>query len=121
MTLRYARHTFPIIWVKKPQTVAAPPLFESTTTIIERCLIGVKTSAVGHYNGDQLRGQIQDLSKLHFALPDLLFRLLCRGDVSHGTHIFELARARLQRASYNVEVLDRSVRHQQTMSKIKVC
>src|ERR1700757_2153754 len=106
MTLRCARQTFPIIWVKKTQTVTAPPLFESTTTIIERCLIGIKTSAIGHYNGDQLRGQFQDLSKLHFAFPDLLFRLLCRGDVGHRTHKFELARGSLRRASYNVEVLD---------------
>src|SRR6201982_1277301 len=106
MTLRYARHTFPIIWVKTPQTVTAPPLFESTTTIIERGLIGIKTSAVGHYNGDQLRGQFKDLSKLHFAFPDLRFRLLCRGDVGHGTHKFELARGRLQCASYNMEVLE---------------
>src|SRR6201987_1320841 len=106
MTLRYTRHTFPIIWVKKPQTVTAPPLFESTTTIIERCLIGIKTSAVGHYNGDQLRGQFQDLSKLHFAFPDLLFRLLCGGDVGPGTHKLEPAGGRLKCASYNVEVLD---------------
>src|ERR1700752_378296 len=106
MTLRLARNAFPIIWVKKPQTVTAPPLLESTTTIIERCLIGIKTSAVGHYNVDQLRGQFQDLSKLLFVFPDLLFRLLCRGDVGHGTHKFELARESLRRASYNVEVLD---------------
>src|ERR1700733_4330669 len=106
MTLRFARHAFPIIWVKKPQRVAAPPLLESTTTIIERSPIGINTSAVGHYNGDQLRSQFQDLSKLHFALPDLLCRLLCRADVRHGAHIFQVTWRRFQGASYNVEVLD---------------
>ena len=33
-----------------------------------------------------LRRDVEDLSKLPFAFPDLLFRLLCRGDVHQGTH-----------------------------------
>ena len=72
-------------------------------------------------HADLLRCEVKELPQIPVALPDLLLRLLCRGDVGHGTDIFELARGRLQRASYNVEVLDRAVRHQQTMFKIKVC
>src|SRR5260370_2291876 len=61
------------------------------------------------------------LRQITLASPQRFFCPLALGDVRHGTHIFEGARGSLQRASQNVEVLDRTVRHQQTMLKIKIC
>src|SRR6266478_6026266 len=56
-------------------TVSAPPLIQSKPEIIEHGLVGIKTSAIAirPQYGDVLRREIQQLSKLHFALPDLLF------------------------------------------------
>ncbi len=71
--------------------VAASPLFKSNAVIIERGLIGIQASAIRPCYAYDLRRTIQELSKLHFALPDLLFRLLCCGDVRHGADIFDVA------------------------------
>src|SRR5580693_8289200 len=57
-----------------------------------------------------LRRQLQDLSKLAFTLPDLLLRLLCRGNVHHRSDkLYEVAFLIDDRMSDRMEVLDSSV------------
>src|SRR5258707_7833490 len=97
-----------------------PPFVKSKAVIIQRGLVDIKAAAIGPQYDDVLRRKIHDLSKLPFALPDLFFRLLCCAEVRHGTHIFEVARRRFQRASQQVDVLDSTIRHQQTMFNIKI-
>src|ERR1700722_11389314 len=104
----------------KPPGVVALPLLKSKTEIVERCLINIKTRVIGSQYSNLLRRKIKDLSKLRFALPDLVFSLLCCGDVCNSAHIFQVARGTLQRASQNVEVLHRTIRHQQPMLTIKI-
>ena len=77
--------------MKKSATVEAQTLLKGKTEIIERRLIDINTSVIRSQYSNLLRRDIQDLSKLPFAVPDLLFRLLCRGDGCHGAHIFEAA------------------------------
>ncbi len=50
---------------------------------------------------------------------EFLLRFLPLADVRHSTHILEAARGMPGRESYNVEILNRTVWHQQTMLKIK--
>src|SRR5260370_24261137 len=71
--------------MEMPAAAAAPPLLKGKPEIIERGLIGIQTSAIRPQYSDVLRREIQDLLKLHFALPDLLFRLLTFGDIDHDT------------------------------------
>src|SRR6202047_5573435 len=106
----------------KPATIVSPPLLKGKTEIIERGLIGIKKGAVGirPQHIVVLRHQPQDLSKLAFALPDYLLRLLCSGHVGYGAHKFEILSRSLQRATYDVDVLHRPIRHQQTLLKIKI-
>ena len=79
--------------MKKLAAVAGPPLISGQTEIIERGLVHIESRRVRvrpqHIN--VLRRDIQNLSKLAFALADLLFGQLCRGNVRHGTHKFEVA------------------------------
>src|SRR5277367_2878130 len=59
-------------------TISAPPLLESEAEIVEHHLIRIQRSAIairGQY-GDVLGRQIQYLSQLRFASPDLVFCLL---------------------------------------------
>ena len=86
-----AHHAVPIIWMHRAAIVAALPFLKGKTDIIERRLVYIETLAIGPQNPNMLRREIQDLSKLPFAFPDLLFRVPCRGDVRHGAHIFEAA------------------------------
>jgi hypothetical protein len=85
-TLSLARHALPIIWMNKLATVDAQEFLKGKTDIIERRLVYIEKGAIRTQNPNLLRREIQDLSKLPFAFPDLLLRLLCRGDVHQGTH-----------------------------------
>src|ERR1700747_2978911 len=69
-------------------TVRALPLLKGKPEIIERELIGIQTSAIAvrRQYGDVLRHEIQDLSKLLFALPELFFRPLSFTDCRDETN-----------------------------------
>ena len=77
--------------MNKLATVDAQEFVKGKTDIIERRLVYIEKGAIRTQNPNLLRRDVQDLSKLPFAVPDLLFRLLCRGDGCHGAHIFEAA------------------------------
>ena len=89
---------FSILWMHKPSRVAALPLLKGKTEIIERCLIRIKPRAIGSQDSNLLRCEIQDLSELHFALPDLFFRLLA------------LTTLCMQRLVGSLEIFNRSFR-----------
>src|SRR6202030_191504 len=58
--------------------------------------------------------------QLGFALAQFRFRLLGCGHVGYGAHKFEILTRSPQRATYDVDVLHRTIRHQQTSLKIKI-
>src|SRR5258708_19011622 len=69
-----------------------------------------------------LRRQLQDLSKLALALPDLLLRLLCCGNVHHRPDKFyEVAFLVDDRMSDRMEVLDSSVGKNNAVVRFIVC
>ncbi len=87
--------------------VAASPVFKSNAVIIERGLIGIKTSAIRPCYAYERRREIQDLSKLPFALPDLLFRPIALGDVDHSTHeLNQIAGRAEKRVAYYMDISD---------------
>src|ERR1700730_8620721 len=108
----------------KPATIASPPCLKGKTEIIQRGLIGIKMGAgrIGPQYIDMLRRQLEDLSKLAFALPDLLLRLLCRGDVHHRSDKFyEVAFLVDDRMSDSMEMLDSSVGKNNAVVRVIVC
>src|SRR6202051_1421667 len=107
--------------MKQLMQISALPLLKGNTAIIERDLVDIETTSIRPKFGDVLRREVKNLSQFPFALPDLLFRPLCCGDVRHGTYKFEVVRGRLHRTSYDVEMFDRTVRFQQTIFKIEIC
>src|ERR1700730_4779899 len=118
--------------MRQPATIVSPPLLKGKTEIIERGLIGIKKGAVigikkgavgiRPYHVDVLRRQFQDLSKLAFALPDLLLRLLCRGDVHHRSDkLYEAAFLIDDRMSDRMEVLDSSGGMHNAVVRFIVC
>src|SRR6266436_7152798 len=91
--------------------VAASPVFKSNAVIIERGLIGIQTSAIRPKYAYVLRREIQDLSKLHFALPDFVFRLLTFGDICRATHeLHQIPRCVQDRMADGVDVFHRAAR-----------
>src|SRR5712664_2497812 len=93
--------------------VGAPPLLKRKPEIIEHGLIGIKTSpiVIRPQYGDLLRREIQDLSKLHFALPDLLFRLLSFGNICRATHeLHQIPGCVQNRMADRVDVFDSAAR-----------
>src|SRR6266478_3801759 len=94
-------------------TVGAPPFLKSKPEIIEHGLIGIKTSAIAirpQYS-DVLRREIQDLSKLHFASPDFVFRLLTFGDICRATHeLHQIPGCVQDRMANGVDVSHRTAR-----------
>src|SRR5260370_38139043 len=85
--------------------VAASPVFKGNAVIIERGLIGIKTSAIRPCDAYERRREIQDLSKLPFALPDLLFRPIALGDVDHSTHeLNQIAGRAEKRVAYYMDI-----------------
>src|ERR1700720_3970623 len=108
----------------QPATIVSPPLLKGKTDIIERGWIGIKKGAVGirPQHIVVLRHQLQDLSKLAFALPDLLLRLLCSGDVHYRSDKFyEVAFLIDDRMSDRMEVLDKSVGKNNAVVRFIVC
>src|ERR1700730_13964419 len=94
------------------QTHFASPSVEVDTEILERCAIGIQWASIRPKNTDLLWREIQDLSKLCFALPDLLFRSFCRGDVHHRPDKLDAARFIAQGMRHHVEIFDGTIRHQ---------
>src|ERR1700720_4779135 len=108
----------------QPATIVSPPLLKGKTDIIERGWIGIKKGAVGirPQHIVVLRRQLQDLSKLAFALPDALLRLLCSGDVHHRSDkLYEVAFLIDDRMSDRMEVLDSSVGKNNAVVRFIVC
>src|SRR5216684_360777 len=96
--------------MNEPMRVAASPVFKSNAVIIERGLIGIKTSAIRPCYAYQQRREIQDLSKLPFALPDLLFSLLTFGDICRATYeLHQIPRCVQDRMADGVDVFDSAV------------
>src|ERR1700722_6383413 len=60
------------------------------------------------------------LREVVLAAPQSAFRLLDRGDVRHRTNVFEAPWGAVRRARNDMEVLDGTVQHLQTMFKIKI-
>ncbi len=90
--------------------ISALPLLNSKTVKIERGLVVIERTSVRPKFGDVERAEIEELSELPFALPDLRFRLLCFGDIHRGPDKFyEVARLVQDSMLYNLEVLDGSV------------
>ena len=86
-----AGQAFQISWMIELAKVEAPPLLKSKPEIIEYGLVGIKAAAIGAKHSDQMRREVQNISKLCLALPDYVFRMLYSGDVCHGAHKFEVA------------------------------
>src|SRR5258706_13442636 len=87
--------------------ISTLPLLESKAVIIERGLVVIERTSVRPKFSDVQRAEIEELSELPFALPDLRFRLLCFGNIHRGPDKFyELARLVQDGMAYNKEVLD---------------
>src|SRR5216684_7148180 len=97
--------------MNEPISVAASPVFKSNAVIIERGLIGIQTSAIRPCYAHEQRREIQDLSKLHFALPDLLFRLFTFGDICRATHeLHQIPRCVPNGMADGIDVFDSATR-----------
>src|SRR5437762_724465 len=75
---------FGVLGMNQALQISGLPLLKSHTVIVERGLIVVQTTSIWPKFGDVLRRQIQQLSKLPFALPDLLLGALAVMDVRSG-------------------------------------
>src|ERR1700683_1699221 len=104
--------------MKQPLKIGGLPFLQSDAEIIKRRPIGVEACAVGPQFGDVQRREVEKLPGFLFALADLLFRLLCRGDVRGGAHKVKIAC--LHRAANDVDVFHSATRHQQTMFYIVI-
>src|SRR2546427_10824755 len=76
---------FGVLGMNQALQISGLPLLKSHTVIVERGLIVVQTTSIRPKFGDVLRRQIQQLSKLPFALPDLLLGALAVMDVRSGS------------------------------------
>ena len=90
--------------------------------IIERSLVVIERSSIRPKFRDVKRREVNELPELPFALPDLLFRLLCRGDIHHRPDKFyEVARLVQDRMSDSMEVLDGSAGKNNAVVRLVVC
>src|SRR5437899_2885717 len=90
--------------------ISAPPLVKSHTVKIERGLVGRDTTSTRAKFDNMLGREVNELSQLSFALPDLLFRLLCSGNIHRGPDKFyDVARLVQDRMADRMQVLDGSV------------
>src|SRR5229473_5054439 len=97
--------------MSEPMRVAASPVFKSNAVIIERGLIGIQTSTIRPCYAYEQRSEIQDLSKLHFALPNCVFRLLTFGDICRATHeLHQIPGCVQDRMANGVDVSHRTAR-----------
>src|SRR3984893_5471181 len=118
----FAPQAFRILWMKQPIQISAAPLLKSKPVIIEGGLGVVGGTFVTAKFGDVLRREIKELSEPPFALPDLLLRLLCHGDVHHRSDKFhEVAFLIDNRMSDRMEVLDGSVGKNNAVVRFIVC
>src|SRR6202035_455779 len=78
--------------MNQPIQIRPTPLFKSKTVIIERGLVSIERVSIRPKLGDVLRREVNELSQLPFALPDLLFRLLAlNGDTRKmGDLLYEI-------------------------------
>jgi hypothetical protein len=90
-------------------------LLQSDAEIFEHCAIGVESASISRKYTVVVRRQIQNLPKLCFLFADSLFRSPVGRDVSHRAHEFGAAPLICRRATDDLDVLNRSIRHQQSM------
>src|ERR1700722_13077108 len=91
--------------------IDAPPLLKSKPEIIEDALVGIKAAAIGSKYSDQMRREIQNISKLCLALPDLLFRMLTFGDICRTTYeLHQVPRCVQDRMADSLDVFHRAAR-----------
>src|SRR3954467_13461493 len=104
--LGFATRALPVLGMKKPAVAARPPLLRCEAHVIKRCLIRVEASAgrIRSQHIHVLRSEIEDLSKLTFALTNFVFRPLGHSDIGHRTHKIQVAC--LYRAADDAYVLD---------------
>src|SRR5271170_6809404 len=95
-------------------------LLKRQTHVLERSSIRIDRLSIRTVDDNQLRYGVDNAEELVFILPALLLCLFCCGEVRHSTYKFKIPRRGYPRASRKLEVLDRTVRHQQTVFKIKV-
>src|SRR5258706_13104331 len=67
--------------MKKAYAMRGTPLVGGQAVIIERGLVNVNGRSIRRYDSNVQRRAVEDLSKLHFLLSDLLFRSLTLGDI----------------------------------------
>ena len=110
--MSFARRALPIIRMKEPGLVAGPPLLLRQAEIIECGLIYIEPRAVSirAQNIDVLRSEIEDLSKLAFALANRFFCFFGHGNVRHRAHKVEAAS--LHATTDYVNMLDCAIGHQ---------
>src|SRR5260370_26273602 len=102
------------------------PLLESNAVIIEGGLVETwtsfreKTSAIGSQHRDVLRQEVNELPKLPFALPNLVFRRLGYGDVHDRSNKLDTAQFIAGRMSHNMDMFYGTIRHQQSIFVIKI-
>src|ERR1700730_16750852 len=102
--------------MKQAVQISVPPLPKSNTVIIERGLVVIKRTSIGAKFSDVLRREVKELPELPSALPDLLFGLLCGGNIyRRPDKFYEVARLVQDRMADRMEVLDDSVGEDHTV------
>src|ERR1700735_3115473 len=76
---------FTIIRMNLRANASLPPLINPSAEVIKRNPIGVKTFAVRPEHCNQLRCEVENLTKLCFLAPDTIFGSLALSDIGHGS------------------------------------
>src|SRR5215471_334168 len=95
-------------------------LFRCLPGIIQDPLINEFDLTFRSHRASQTGNAIDDEAETPFARTQGLLRKLCGRDVRHCAYELKMPGRCRQRAGYNVEVLDGTVWHQQTVLQIKV-
>src|SRR5574341_1137213 len=93
-------------------------IIERETGVLKQTLIRIQRIPIRGQDEDQRRDGFDDLPQLSFVLADPLLGLLCGSDIRHCPDELEGVRVISDRMAHHVQVLDRAVRHQQSMLKI---
>src|SRR5947208_1817806 len=99
-----------------------PPLIKTKADVIERNAIGIKTFTIGSKYRNLLGREVQDLTELHFLLPDLFLGRLALSDVDHSAHKFnEMARCAQNRMTFDVNVPDGAILMHDPVVRLPLC
>src|SRR5580658_7636090 len=119
--LPFASHTFHIVWMKALTKIELLPLFNRKTAELEDGLVGIQTASVVPQHKQKLWRGVQNLTELHFLLPDFVFRLLALGDIdSCPDKFYEVARLVQDRMPDRMDVLDSSIGKNNSVLHVKV-